>query len=305
MAKFVDLMGRFPFEPEDKKPKHIRKDEYFHHIYPPNNADTSDLNYLIASTDKLLLGIYELAPGSSFDPIDIHPGDEAYYILNGPVIQRNANGQFIEVDSEEGLWIPQEAWHKAYNFGSETASILYLIAPKAWDEHVPPKEFPSDAECKMYKGSNNNNLPNISPLPGIDRQPTTDDIGKWPVEGKKGRQDPLPLYKISEENKLVTIHGSKKPMLVKFLISNDYLHLGEFILPAGGLGPRASEADSHEGDCVLYAYDGRMTVNLLDTLETFIIEEEESFFIPAGVRYQLINFESKPIKAIFAIAPGI
>lgn len=305
MAKFVDVMGRFPFEPKDKKPIHIRKHEYFHHIYPPNNAQTSDLNYLIASTDKLLLGIYELAPGSSFDPIDIHPGDEAYYILNGPVIQRNANGQFIEVNTGEGLWIPEEAWHKAYNFGAEKARILYLIAPKAWDEHVPPAVFPSDEECKMYKGSNNDRLSNISGLSGINRQPTTDDIGKWPIEGPEGRQEPYPIYRISEENKLVNIHGTKNPMLIKFLISNDYLHLGEFIMPAGGVGPRTSEPDSHKGDCVLYVYDGRITVNLPDSLEAYIIEEEESFFIPEGVRYQLVNFESRPVKTIFAIAPGI
>lgn len=305
MAKFKDLMGRFPFEPEDKKPMHIRKEQYVHFLYPPNNPYTSDLNYLIASTDKLLIGIYELSPGSSFDPIDIHPGDESYYILNGPVVQRNATGQFVQVNTGEGIWVPREAWHKAYNFGSETARILFFIAPKAWDEHVPPAVFPSDEETKMYKGKNNSILPDISPLPGINRQGTTDDIGKWPVEGSEGRKAPFPLYRISEENKLITIHGTKNPMLVKFFISNDLMHMGEFILPAGGVGPRTSEPDSHKGDCVLFVVDGRVTVNLPDSEEAFIIENEESFFIPEGVRYQLMNFESHPVKAIFAIAPGI
>ncbi|HWQ78425.1 MAG TPA: cupin domain-containing protein [Anaerovoracaceae bacterium] len=305
MPRFKDVMGKFPFEPEDKKPALIRKDQYFHFLYPPDNPYTSDLNYLIVSTDKLLLGIYQLAPGSSFDPIDIHPGDEAYYILNGPVIQRNASGQFVQVNTGEGIWLPREAWHKAYNFGSEQASILFFIAPKAWDEHVPPAVFPSDEETKMYKGKNNDSLPYISPLPGIDRQATTDDIGKWPIEGAEGRKAPYPLYRIPEENKLVTIHGTKNPMLIKFTVSNDFMHMGEFILPAGGVGPRTSEPDSHKGDCVIYVLEGPITVNLPDTLEAFIVDKGDSFFLPEGTTYQLLNFNAHPVKAVFAIAPGI
>ena len=42
MAKLFDIMGNFPFKPEDKKPMLIRKQDYSTALYPPNNAFTSD-----------------------------------------------------------------------------------------------------------------------------------------------------------------------------------------------------------------------------------------------------------------------
>ena len=94
MAKLFDIMGNFPFKAEDKKPTLIRKSEYSTALYPPNNAFTSDNTFTMVTTDTFMLGIYELGPGGVFAPLDIHPGDESYYILNGPVVQRSGNGHW-------------------------------------------------------------------------------------------------------------------------------------------------------------------------------------------------------------------
>jgi len=305
MANFKENMGIYPFKPEDKKPALLRQADYLHFLYPPNNAYTSDNNYLCVSTDTMLVGIYELGPGGSFDPIDIHPGDECYYILKGPIVQKSSLGQYLQAETNDGLYIPQESWHKGSNFTSEKARILFFIAPKAWDEHVPPAVFPKDEDTKMYKGINNDKLPNMSGRAGIKVFPTTDDIGHWPVDGPSARQYPQSIYRISEENKLVTIHGTKQPTLMKFTVSNDYMNMGEFIIPAGGTGPRCSDIDSHGGDCLLYCCEGPMTINICDTLEAFTMEPGDSFFIPGGTNYQMCNFEGKPIRAIFCIAPAL
>jgi gentisate 1,2-dioxygenase len=94
-------------------------------------------------------------------------------------------------------------------------------------------------------------------------------------------------------------------MLIKFFVSNDLLHMGEFILPAGGTGSRASEPDSHKGDCVLFVEWGPITVFLPDTLEAFDVQPEEAMFLPEGERYQIINYTAGTVKAIFSIAPGL
>ncbi|MGI9951894.1 cupin domain-containing protein [Moorellaceae bacterium AZ2] len=305
MTSFKSVMGRFPFAPDKKRPIHMRWSDYLHFLYPPNNPYTSDLNYLIASTDKLLVGIYQLSPGSSFDPIDIHPGDEAYYILEGDLVQQSLSGQFLQAHQGEAIWLPRGVWHRGYNFTDKITSILYFIAPKAWDEHVPPAVLPSAKEQKIYKGENNKNLPKISPVPAITRQPSTDDIGRWPADGPESRKPPYPMYRITEANQLVTIHSLENPMLVKFFVSNDLMHMGEFILPCGGKGPRVSAPDCHKGDCVLFVEKGPITVNLPDTEEAFIVDNRESFIIPEGVRYQLMNFNGYPVKAIFAVAPEL
>ena len=99
MAKLVDIQGRFPCEPDNKKPTLIKKWEYSTALYPPNNAFTSDNTFTLVTTDTFMLGIYELGPGGVFAPLDIHPGDESYYILNGPVVQRSGNGQFAYLET--------------------------------------------------------------------------------------------------------------------------------------------------------------------------------------------------------------
>ena len=95
MAKLFDIMGKLPFPPEEKKPRLIHKWEYSTALYPPNDATTSDNTFTLVSTDTFMLGIYELGPGGVFAPLDIHPGDESYYILNGPVLQRSGNGNLL------------------------------------------------------------------------------------------------------------------------------------------------------------------------------------------------------------------
>ena len=51
----------------------------------------------------------------------------------------------------------------------------------------------------------------------------------------------------------------------------------------------------------MYCVEGPVTVNLVDLEESFVMEPEDTFFIPAGVKYQLVNFENKPVKVVFAI----
>ncbi len=42
-----------------------------------------------------------------------------------------------------------------------------------------------------------------------------------------------------------------------------------------------------------------MTINLVDMEESFVLEPEDTFFLPAETKYQLVNFESNPVKVIF------
>ena len=192
MARLMDILGNFPFKVENKKPTLIRKNDYSTALYPPNNAFTSDNTFTIISTDTFMLGIYELGPGGVFLPLDIHPGDESYYILNGPVVQRSGNGQFAYLETGEGLFMPKGAWHCCHNFSNEKARILYFITPKAWSESIPPVIIPSDEETKFYKGPNNDKLPNMrNKIQDISRQGCTDDIGCWRLRQKPQEKQEL------------------------------------------------------------------------------------------------------------------
>ncbi|MDM8213047.1 cupin domain-containing protein [Enterococcus hirae] len=301
MAKLTDILKHFPFESGEKEPRLVKKTEYSTALYPPNDATTSDNTFTLISVDTMMLGIYELAPGSVFLPLDIHPGDENYYILNGPVLQRSGNGQFADLKTGDGLFMPEGTWHCCHNFSSEKARILYFITPEAWNESIPPSVIPSDEETKFYKGKKNHLLPDIkNKIQEVSRQGCTDDIGSWPIDAKFARENGI-ICAVRDDDKLNNIHGTKHPMWIRFITSNDYGNFGEFILPAGGYGPRVSDPDKHEGDAALYCVDGPITINLPELQESFVMEEEDTFFIPANTVYQLVNFESKPIKAIFSI----
>lgn len=302
MAKLIDILEKFPFPAKLKKPLLIRKQDYSTALYPPNDAFTSDNTFTIVSTDTFMLGIYELCPGGVFLPLDIHPGDETYYILDGPVLQRSGNGQFAYLESGEGLWMPEGAWHCCHNFSNQKARILYFITPKAWSKEIPPAVIPTDEETKFYKGPNNHNLPDMKgKIYDISRQGCTDDIGCWPPVDYEEARKTGAVYGVRDFEKLNNIHGTKHPMLMRFISSNNYGHFGEFILPAGGYGPRCSDPDTHEGDAALYCLEGPVTVNLVDLQESFVLNSEDSFFLPAGTRYQLVNFENKSIKVVFAV----
>ena len=109
------------------------------------------------------------------------------------------------------------------------------------------------------------------------------------------------VYAVRDFEKLNNVHGTKHPMLMRFITRSISSHFGEFILPAGGYGPRCSDPDTHEGDAALYCVEGPVTVNLVDLEECFVLEPEDTFFIPSGVKYQLVNFENHPVKTVFAI----
>lgn len=301
MAKLADILEHFPFDPDDKKPMLIREQDYSTALYPPNDASTSDNTFTIVTTDTFMLGIYELAPGSCFMPLDIHPGDECYYILDGPVYQRSGNGQFCKLNTHDGLVMPEGAWHSGHNFSDHKTRILYFIAPKAWSEDIPPAVVPTDEETKYYKGKNNANLPDMrDKIHPLAREACTDDIGHFPVDGADMRATGA-IYPVRDLDKLNNIHGTKHPMLLRFIAATDYGNFGEMILPAGGYGPRYSEPDKHEGDAALYCVEGPVTVNLNELQESFVLQEGDSFFLPAGTSYQLVNFEAKPVTCVFAI----
>jgi mannose-6-phosphate isomerase-like protein (cupin superfamily) len=303
MAESVEIFGNHPFPPDQKRPIAIKGDLIRHFIYPAERPHFSDLNYLYVSTDKITVGTWQLGPGGTYDPPDLHAGDEVYYVLDGVLTEHNpVLGEFIRVYKGEALLLPMHGYHKGHNFEQGIMRILYVIAPKIWETQLPPMDF-SEGKMKQYKGKHNASLPSYPQIGQWYAHGTTDDIGRWPVPGPECRQPPVLFYHITEDKKLLNIHGNQYPMLIKFFVSNDLVQMGEFILPAGGTGSRASEPDCHRGDAVLFVEEGPVTFFLTETREAFDIQEEEAMFIPAGISYQMINYTDHRNKTIFSIAP--
>lgn len=139
----------------------------------------------------------------------------------------------------------------------------------------------------------------------MTRNLSIDFLGKWPIPGEEARRKPARMMVVSRDKMLRLIHGERAPMYVVLYVSNDLLHVGEFVIPAGGPSVRASDIEDHKGDEVFYVVEGPVSVFLTETKQTFEVQEGDAFLIPEGTKHQYVNFTDKTVKAVFAVAPGI
>lgn len=125
---------RFPVDPECRKPLVLRRGEGIPRIYgrEPNCIETR----LHLSTDQLHVAEFRLEPGASFDPPDIHGGDEIYFMLSGEVeILDPDTGRIVTAGKGDFVIIPEGVYHRTYNFSSEQAVILTAFAPDLIPDH--------------------------------------------------------------------------------------------------------------------------------------------------------------------------
>lgn len=129
-------------------------------------------------------------------------------------------------------------------------------------------------------------------------------LGMFPADGKEARESGT-FYKVTSETALKMVAGRKTPVLLNFFVSNDVVSVGELILPSGGIGPRQTEFDVHNGDAVFYVKEGPLTFFFKESKEVFYVEDGEFAFIPKGFEYKVINYGSKAAKAVFIVAPSL
>ena len=131
------------------KPIHIKGDKIAKFIYPDISLAYGDLNFLYLSTDHMTVVLWEMAPGSQFNPPDYHEGDEIYYILDGEITELNpVTGEVMRAKKGEAMLIPKHSVHIGINFGDKVMRNFAVIAPKS----VVDQTFPTDADPrhKLY-----------------------------------------------------------------------------------------------------------------------------------------------------------
>ncbi len=104
---------------------------------------------------------------------------------------------------------------------------------------------------------------------------------------------------------LPVVWSEKNPILLRFVVSNDHVHVAEMFVPTGGISPRCSDAHWHAGDEVIFVCKGSLCVFLPDTKEAFEVNEEEAMLIPEGTVHQYINYTEDVVKAVITLAPGL
>lgn len=127
-------MGNLPFDKNNKEPLKIAAEEKgMNEIYGEGNNRICCHTYI--STDDVLISHWKVPSGQSFQPPDIHSGDELYYILDGEAHIFNAEtGQLVLAEEGSLVFVPRKSWHQVYNFSDSDVTLIAIITGKIWEE---------------------------------------------------------------------------------------------------------------------------------------------------------------------------
>jgi len=307
-----EYFGNFPCKPHEKKPTLIRKADHKVFIFSPEVPEESNLVTVAVSSDQLHCGTLEMGPGATWHFVDEHLGDEIYFVLSGNLTELECNtGDCRETNPGEMLYIPKGCKHKGYNFSEESLRLLWAIAPDMWPEETDTT-YPHDEIRQFRNGVDKYNLSGISEdkvgLRKAFRMTMRDvnQLGNFPLPGDEARKPPIYYYVMNEKNCITTFYGLKRPMRLRFYVSNDFMDAGEYYLPSGGVGSRTSEVNEHEGDSVFFGVKGSVTVFLPDDPGyAYIIEEGDLMYLPERTKYQFINYGKHGAAGYFVNAKPV
>ena len=289
-----EWLGNVPFPPGKKKPCLLREEEAKVIFYGSGREKICVTIY--CSTDKVLLSEWEVPPGQSFQPADIHSGDETYYILEGELTEvDHTTSQVVQAKVGEVIHIPAKTWHNAYNF---TDRRLHLINPAQGGMWVEDDlEQVSDFRMKTvrYKGHNNESVRDIIG-------------GSWPAAvgavHTRNRMNLIPPHKA-----LSLIHGTENETKFSFFVSKEGFHVGMFFICPG----KFSDPEVHRGDEALCVLKGSLQISLLQAQENedavmrdaVKVMEGQKFFIPQGIRHRYFNLKSEMCEVLFVVSPEL
>ena len=132
-AGLPDWAENHPFPPDKKKPTVLDPKNDIVTVYGSGREKMSPR--IFTSTDRILMSIWTVPPGQTFQPPDIHSGDEPYYVLKGrPTIMNPETGLCVQAQAGDVVLLPAKCWHTVYNFTDEEVTIVAIIEGPMWDE---------------------------------------------------------------------------------------------------------------------------------------------------------------------------
>ncbi len=85
---------------------------------------------ILASTDKLTVGISKLLPGARYFASVHRNSDEFYYLLSGTLTVMINDVDSYDVHKGEGFLIAAGDKHEVFNFTDAMTVVLFCIAPE-------------------------------------------------------------------------------------------------------------------------------------------------------------------------------
>jgi mannose-6-phosphate isomerase-like protein (cupin superfamily) len=260
-------------------PALIRRAEVTKHVWgDPEAGEVYD--WIYASTDKVHMLVFGLAPGGAFRHSEeyrtIFAADELLHVLQGVlVIADPETGEVQRAEAGESVFFRRDTWHHAFALGPEPLRVLELFAP-------PPASGASSAYARAQ--------------PYLETSRYADDtrLGAWPPAAPV--EPRLRVLRPAD-----VLWRRDLGVLCGVLVSTEHLTAATLELGPG----EAATVHEHGGDEVLMALSGTVWVRAWfdDAVHVFELEPEDVCYLPAGARHEYRNPGGGTARAICGIAP--
>ena len=260
-------------------PALIRRADVTRHVWgDPASGEVYD--WIYASTDKVHMLVFGLAPGTGFrhspDFRTIFAADELLHVLQGVlVIADPETGEVQRAATGESVFFRRDTWHHAFAIGPEPLRVLELFAP-------PPAAGASSSYARAQ--------------PYLETSRYADDalLGRWPPD--RAREVRLRTLRPDD-----VLYRRDLGVLCGVLVSTEHLTVVTLELgPAEVAGVHA-----HGGDEVLMVLEGTLWVRAWHDgrVRVFELGPEDVCYLPAGAQHEYRNAGSTTSRAICGIAP--
>ena len=261
-------------------PALIRRADVTRHVWgDPAAGEVYD--WIYASTDKVHMLVFGLAPGAGFRHSEgfrtIFAADELLHVLEGVlVIADPETGEVQRAAAGESVFFRRDTWHHAFALGPEPLRVLELFAP-------PPAAGASSAYARAQ------------PYLEVSRYADDALLGNWPPA-----QPPAPRLRVLRPADV--LWRRDLGVLCGVLVSTEHLTVATLELGPG----EVAALHEHGGDEVLMALEGRLWVRAWfdGRVHVFELEPEDVCYLPAGSRHEYRNAGGAAARAMCGIAPG-
>jgi len=238
---------------------------------------------VLLSSARLHALIFTLAPGARFghspENRTVFRADEVYLVLEGSLLAIDPElGQVVRADAGECVFFRRDTWHHGFNDGTTAVRILELFAP-------PPAAGASSEYARTR--------------PYLETPLHADDtvLGRWPMERAAIESDAR-LRLIRPADHLLRLEGD---LVVGLVAATEHLTAAVADLRPGGSGPLRA----FDGDVCLHVTAGTVHGHVPDGERTwFSIRTGDTFLVPTGVAFQLVNQGSEPARMAIGAAPA-
>jgi mannose-6-phosphate isomerase-like protein (cupin superfamily) len=265
--------------PAFEGPALVRRTDVTRHVWgDPAAGEVFD--WIYASTDKVHMLVFGLAPGAGFrhseDYRTIFAADELLYVLEGVlVIADPETGEVQRAGAGESVFFRRDTWHHAFALGPEPLRVLELFAP-------PPAAGASSAYARAQ--------------PYLEESRYADDalLGAWPAA-----RPAEPRLRVLRPGDV--LYRRDLGVLCGVLISTEHLTVATLEVGPG----EVAVAHEHGGDEVLMALEGSLWVRVWyqGSVHVFEIGPQDVCYLPEGSRHEYRNAGGVTARAICGIAP--